>query len=64
LKKVDEVAWRLLREVGPSVEIHQQNCWKMTIRDEEVGGYEVLEQVVGRERGVEPRPEVEPGKQV
>ena len=46
--KVDEVAWRLLKEVGPSVEIHY---W-MTIRDEEVGGYEELKQVEERERGV------------
>ena len=58
--KVDEVAWRLLKEVGPSVEIHY---W-MTIRDEEVGGYEVLKQVGERERGlklelaVEPEPEL------
>jgi hypothetical protein len=54
--KVDEVAWRLLREVGPSVEIHY---W-MTIRDEEVGGYEELKQVEERERGVELGRGVEP----
>ena len=58
--KVDEVAWRLLKEVGPSDVIHY---W-MTIRDEEVGEYEVLKQVEERERGVklelvvEPEPEL------